>query len=938
MTERSIALHPPRVDGHSAFFSWSSHPADELYERDEFRLSFPAQVDVAAVPQWLWWRIALLCLHAHWPLLRPCRVTLPERLSAAETEFWLRMTDATVAAIEAPVGGADTARTIEIWSRGRPLPPVAPLAVAAPAAARHAASNGAAHSPAPDQVVACFSSGRDSITQLALLTELGCAPTLVTVTSPVSWSNEHDTPRRRQVLAEISQRRPVEHIEVTSDLRANWRNGFCAERYEMSVNELSDTHLYLAAALAVAAARGARHVLMASEAEVQDSVRRDGMIIQGRHLMYSAATHRALSGLLAPSGIAVGSLTNSLRQFQVQRLLSDRYRDLRDLQYSCWELTREQQACSTCAECRSIALNLVASGVSPAAAGIDLATLLVANADWQPGSRYVANAVAGDGALPRRATGHSREMQELRCLAQTPPERLVPLLNGAGGAEHARLLGIWAALRERASLHAIEPEPGYRAGYLQLVDERFREGLRAILDEHFQVEPPGAYAQLLRNTLLVSGWVLDPLTRERAGARASPPASPPAEPVRPTPPAPATLSQAELAMLEGQIPDPEPPLQTPPGGRRIAVCETSLHGNELAYVQECVQTNWVSSAGPFVRRLEETFAPVAGAAHGVACSSGTAALMLAYAAAGIGPGDEVLMPAFTMVATANAAAHLGAHPVLVDSDPATWNLDLDRLADKLSRRTRAIVVVHTYGQPVEMATVLDFADRNGLAVIEDAAESHGATSGGRPVGGLGTAGTFSFYGNKIVTTGEGGIVTTNDPDVERVARELRDHAFSPERHFWHRRFGFNFRMSNLQAAVGLAQTERLDEILKRRALTAQRYREALAGIEGLGLPPQTPGSVNWVFGVTVEDGFPITRDELRRRLAARGVETRAFFVPMHLQPIYRERFAGQRYPVAEALCRTGLYLPSGGALTDDEVDYVAGALRESREARAGLPA
>jgi perosamine synthetase len=217
-------------------------------------------------------------------------------------------------------------------------------------------------------------------------------------------------------------------------------------------------------------------------------------------------------------------------------------------------------------------------------------------------------------------------------------------------------------------------------------------------------------------------------------------------------------------------------------------------------------------------------------------------------------------------------------------------------------------------------------------VVEDAAQAHGVRYRGRPAGSLGRVAAFSLYGNKTVTSGEGGVVTTDDEGIAMVARELRDHAFSPERHFWHRRPGFNYRMTNLQAAIGLAQVERLDELVARRVKNDRRYREALAGIDGIGLPPDLDGAVTWMFGVTVDERFGISRDELRRRLAGRGVETRTFFVPLHLQPVLRRRFAGQRYPVAERLGRSGLYLPSGPGLTADDVAYVAEGVRAAMAA------
>jgi perosamine synthetase len=399
-------------------------------------------------------------------------------------------------------------------------------------------------------------------------------------------------------------------------------------------------------------------------------------------------------------------------------------------------------------------------------------------------------------------------------------------------------------------------------------------------------------------------------------------------------------SPEQAAAARQLLPAPEPLLGEPvPSGdepapeRPLRVAETRLDGNERRYVLECLETNWVSSAGPFVLRFERAFAAAVGCRHGVACSSGTAALHLALATVGVEAGDEVLMPAFTMVATANAARYLGASPVLVDADPETWNLDVGQLEAKLTPRTRAILPVHIYGHPVDMDPLCELARNRGLAVIEDAAEAHGARYRGRPVGSLGDAAAFSFYGNKIVTTGEGGMVTTNDGDVAARARELRDLSFSSERHFWHRSVAFNYRMSNVCAAIGVAQTERLAELVERRRENARRYAEALAGIPGLGLPAERPEVENvfWMFGITVGEEFGRSRDELRELLAARGIETRTFFVPIHVQPAYADSHLGERYPIAEELCRAGLYLPSGPALSNADISYV---VREIRRAGA----
>jgi perosamine synthetase len=365
----------------------------------------------------------------------------------------------------------------------------------------------------------------------------------------------------------------------------------------------------------------------------------------------------------------------------------------------------------------------------------------------------------------------------------------------------------------------------------------------------------------------------------------------------------------------------------------IPVADPRLDGNELRYVTQCVRSGWISSAGRFVREFEEAFARAVGCRHGVACTNGTTALHLALAALGVGPGDEVIVPSFTMIATANAVRYTGATPVLVDSDRDTWNLDPGRLAAAVTARTRGLVVVHTYGHPVDMDAALALAEARGLWVLEDAAEAHGARYRGRPAGSLARAASFSFYANKIVTTGEGGMVTTNDPALAALGRRLRDHAFSDERHFWHGYLGYNYRLTSLQAAVGLAQTERLEELVAVRRRNAARYAEGLRRLPGLTLPVERPWARNvyWMYGVLVEDGFGVSRDELRRRLARRGIETRTFFIPIHLQPIYYEMFRGQRFPVAEELCRRGLYLPSGATLTEAEIAYVCEAVAEARE-------
>lgn len=404
------------------------------------------------------------------------------------------------------------------------------------------------------------------------------------------------------------------------------------------------------------------------------------------------------------------------------------------------------------------------------------------------------------------------------------------------------------------------------------------------------------------------------------------------------------ISEKDLNSIRHLIPGPDPALvplvrrisSEEESARIIPVADAQLSGNELRYLTECIQSSWISSAGHFVREFERQFARAMGCEFGVACANGTVALHLALATLGIGPGDEVIIPTFTMIATANAVSYTGATPVLVDAEPETWNLDVSQIESKITANTKAIVVVHIYGHPVEMDSILEIARRHQLYVVEDAAEAHGALYRGRSVGSLGDAASFSFYANKIITTGEGGMVTTNNEKIAAVARRLKDHAISDERHFWHKYRGFNYRMTNMQAAVGLAQTERLSELVEKRRATARRYEELLKPIRGLTLPRERAGVKNvfWMYGLLVEEDFGSTRDELRRRLASQGIETRTFFIPIHFQPIYFDQYIGQRYPVAEALCQKGMYLPSGPTLTDSEIQFVAEAIaRAQRQER-----
>ena len=359
----------------------------------------------------------------------------------------------------------------------------------------------------------------------------------------------------------------------------------------------------------------------------------------------------------------------------------------------------------------------------------------------------------------------------------------------------------------------------------------------------------------------------------------------------------------------------------------IPLTEPLLNGRELEYVTECIRTNWVSSLGTFVTRFEREFAAFCGCRHGIAVSNGTVALHLSLVALGIGPGDEVIVPTLTFVATANAVRYTGATPIFVDAEPGTWNMDPEAVAAAVTVRTRAIIPVHTYGHPADMDPILETARRHNLAVIEDAAEAHGAEYKGRRVGSLGTLGCFSFYGNKIITTGEGGMVVTNDDALAHRSQFLKDHAMSTDNRYWHPEVGFNYRLTNIQAALGVAQLERIDELIGVRRQLAARYNADLAGVPGLVLPPEAAWAKNvyWMYSVLIEDGYGFSRDQVMAGLKAQGVDTRPFFYPAHTMPPYD---TGQRLPVAEALSRRGLNLPSGPTLTGEQIAYISRILRE----------
>jgi len=365
----------------------------------------------------------------------------------------------------------------------------------------------------------------------------------------------------------------------------------------------------------------------------------------------------------------------------------------------------------------------------------------------------------------------------------------------------------------------------------------------------------------------------------------------------------------------------------------IPVNQPLLDGNEEKYLVECIRTGWISSEGPFVARFEEQFAARVGRKHGVAVSNGSVALDTAVVALGLGPGDEVILPTSTIISCAAAIVRAGAKPVLVDCDSRTWNMDVGEVEARITARTKAIMAVHIFGLPVDMDPLLALVRKHGLKLIEDAAEVIGQTYRGRPCGSFGEVSTFSFYPNKHVTTGEGGMLVVDDPALAARCRSLRNLCFKPEQRFVHDELGWNFRLTNLQAALGVAQLERLDKSVATKRRIGARYTELLQGTRGVQLPvPSTPYADNiyWVYGLVLKEEVPFDGREAMARLAKRGIGTRPFFWPMHEQPVFRTMglFAGDRHPAAERIARRGFYIPSGMALTDEQIERSAAAVKE----------
>jgi len=363
---------------------------------------------------------------------------------------------------------------------------------------------------------------------------------------------------------------------------------------------------------------------------------------------------------------------------------------------------------------------------------------------------------------------------------------------------------------------------------------------------------------------------------------------------------------------------------------KIPLTEPSIRNKELEHVVEAVRSGWISSKGKFVTEFEEKFEKYVEVKHGVATSSGTTALHLALVTLGIGPGDEVIIPVLAFAAVANAVIYTSAEPVFVDSHPNYWCIDPKRIEEKITKRTKAIMLVHLYGHPCDMDAVMKIAKAHDLYVIEDCAEAHGAEYKGRKAGSFGDIACFSFYGNKIITTGEGGMCLTNDEELAEKMRILRDHGMKTGKQYWHEVVGFNYRMTNLQAALGVAQLEKIDEFVQKKRQIARQYETHLKGIEGLKLQPEMDWAKNvyWLYSILVDGHYGLNKDELQSKLEESGIETRRFFYPIHQMPPYKKYSASKdSYPIAEKLSKTGLNLPGSVKLTEKEVLTISKLIR-----------
>lgn len=368
--------------------------------------------------------------------------------------------------------------------------------------------------------------------------------------------------------------------------------------------------------------------------------------------------------------------------------------------------------------------------------------------------------------------------------------------------------------------------------------------------------------------------------------------------------------------------------------KRINVCEPFLNGNETKYVMDAVSTGWISSSGSYVTRFEEAFAEYCGVKHGIAVCNGTVAIHLALTALGIGKGDEVIIPSFTMIATAFAVCYVGAMPVFVDADRDTWNIDVTKIEERITSRTKAIIPVHVFGNPCNMDAITEIARKHNLYIIEDAAEAHGATYKGRKVGSFSDIASFSFFANKNITTGEGGMCVTDDDKFDRLCRYYKNVCFNPDgpRDYMHQDIGFNYRMSNIHAAIGLAQVEKADEYKKMRMDNHALYKKYLADVDGVLFQKDEEDSENvgWMNTIVLDtEKYGRTRDELIAELKSNNIDTRLLFKSMSIQPSLQKYGCdcSGEYPVTDYLSENGFYLPSASNLSEEDIKYICDIIK-----------
>ncbi|OCL27621.1 aminotransferase DegT [Orenia metallireducens] len=363
----------------------------------------------------------------------------------------------------------------------------------------------------------------------------------------------------------------------------------------------------------------------------------------------------------------------------------------------------------------------------------------------------------------------------------------------------------------------------------------------------------------------------------------------------------------------------------------IPIASSDLTGNELKYVQECIETNWISSKGRFVKEFEEGFAKYCNSKYGIATSNGTTALHLALESLGIGEGDEVIIPNLTFAATINAVLYTGAIPVLVDIDENSWNINVKKIEEGINNRTRAIIPVHLYGQPCDMDRLVEIANKYNLYIIEDCAEAHGAEYKGQKVGGFGDIACFSFYGNKIITTGEGGICLTNDKRLNEKMRILRDHGMNPKKRYWHKEIGYNYRMTNLQAAIGLAQLERIDELLIKRREIARKYDANLKEMKGIITQKsfKNRDKVCWLYSILIDpNNCSISRDRLIKELLNYNIDSRPFFYPLNKMDIYKKYGFDNNLEISEQISLQGINLPVLVEMNEEKINYISNIINK----------